>query len=68
MGILTIERGSNIQNIVILNTLGNQLLSVENNSNDYSKSEIDLTTFAKGIYFIQVEQNNQIMNYRIVLQ
>ena len=68
MGILTIERGSNIQNIVILNTLGNQLLSVENNSNDYSKSEIDLTTFAKGFYFIQVEQNNQIMNYRIVLQ
>ncbi len=68
MGILTIEGGSNIQNIIILNTLGNQLLSVENNSNDYSKSEIDLTTFAKGIYFIQVEQNNQIMNYRIVLQ
>ena len=67
-GILTIEGGSNIQNIIILNTLGNQLLSVENNSNDYSKSEIDLTTFAKGIYFIQVEQNNQIMNYRIVLQ
>jgi len=68
MGILTIEGGSNIQNIIILNTLGNQLLSVENNSNDYSKSEIDLTTFAKGFYFIQVEQNNQIMNYRIVLQ
>ena len=67
-GILTIEGGSNIQNIIILNTLGNQLLSVENNSNDYRKSEIDLTTFAKGIYFIQVEQNNQIMNYRIVLQ
>jgi len=67
-GILTIEGGSNIQNIIILNTLGNQLLSVENNSNDYSKSEIDLTTFAKGIYFIQIEQNNQIMNYRIVLQ
>ena len=67
-GILTIEGGSNIRNIIILNTLGNQLLSVENNSNDYSKSEIDLTTFAKGIYFIQVEQNNQIMNYRIVLQ
>ncbi len=68
MGILTIEGGSNIQNIIILNTLGNQLLSVENNSNDNSKSEIDLTTFAKGFYFIQVEQNNQIMNYRIVLQ
>ena len=68
MGTLTIEGGSNIQNIIILNTLGNQLLSVENNSNDYIKSEIDLTTFAKGIYFIQVEKNNQIMNYRIVLQ
>ena len=68
MGILTIEGGSNIRNIIILNTLGNQLLSVENNGNDYNKTDIDLTTFAKGIYFIQVEENNQIMNYRIVLQ
>ena len=65
---ITIESNISFESISILNTIGNQLLLVENNNNDKGPTELDLSTFAKGIYFIQIEQNNQIMNYRIVLQ
>ena len=67
-GIITIENNISFESISILNTIGNQLLLVEKNNNDKGLTELDLSTFAKGIYFIQIEQNNQIMNYRIVLQ
>jgi hypothetical protein len=67
-GMITIESNISFESISILNTIGNQLLLVENNNNDKGPTELDLSTFAKGIYFIQIEQNNQIMNYRIVLQ
>jgi len=67
-GFLTIEGTNAINNITVMTSIGNQLLKVENNNNEVSSTKLDLSTFAKGIYFIQIEQNNQIMNYRIVLQ
>ncbi|MDA0890275.1 MAG: T9SS type A sorting domain-containing protein, partial [Bacteroidetes bacterium] len=67
-GLLTIEGTNANHNITVMTFIGNQLLKVENNSNEGSSTKLDLSTFAKGIYFIQIEQNNQIMNYRIVLQ
>jgi len=67
-GMITIESNISFESISLLNRIGNQLLLVENNNNDKGPTELDLSTFAKGIYFIQIEQNNQIMNYRIVLQ
>ena len=47
---------------------GNELLKVEKNNDDINITELDLSTFAKGIYFIHIKQNNQIINYKIVLQ
>ena len=67
-GLLTIEGTNASYNITVMTFIGNQLLKVENNSNEGNSIKLDLSTFAKGIYFIQIEQNNQIMNYRIVLQ
>jgi hypothetical protein len=67
-GLLTIEGTNANHNITVMTFIGNQLLKVENNSKEGSSTKLDLSTFAKGIYFIQIEQNNQIMNYRIVLQ
>ena len=57
-----------IHPITIINLQGNELLKVENNNNPMSSTTLDLSTFAKGIYFLQLEKNNQIINYRIVLQ
>ncbi len=67
-GLLTIEANYPINNITVINSLGNQLLEVENIKEEGSSKIVDLSTFAKGIYFIEIEQNNQILNYRIVLQ
>ena len=67
-GLLTIEGTNAINSITVMTSIGNQLLKVENNNNQVSSTKLDLSTFAKGIYFIQIEQNNQIANYRIVLQ
>jgi hypothetical protein len=67
-GFITIESDKTIKSIVFRAHLGNQLLKVENNHNELSSIKIDLSTFAEGIYFIEIEQNNQIINYRIVLQ
>ena len=65
---LVIEETNAINNVTIMTSIGNQLLKVENNNKEMSSIKLDLTTFAKGIYFIQIEQNNQIMNCKIVLQ
>ena len=67
-GLLTIEGANASHNITVMTFIGNQLLKVENNSNNGGLTKLDLSTFARGIYFIQIEQKNQIMNYRIVLQ
>ena len=67
-GSLTINGINKISKISIIDGLGNQLLKVENNNNEPGARTLDLSSFAKGIYFIQIEQNEQIINYRIVLQ
>ena len=66
-GLLIIETKEIIKNISIINTLGNELILVDNN-NDLTRKKLDLASFAKGIYFIKIELSNQIINYRIVLQ
>jgi len=67
-GLVIIEAANTINNITIMTCIGNELLNVENNNNKASSTKLDLSTFEKGIYIIQIEQNNQIANYRIVLQ
>ena len=67
-GLLIIETEEIIKNISIINTLGNELILVENNNTSLNPTKLDLATFAKGIYFIRIELSSQIINYRIVLQ
>lgn len=67
-GVLIIEGYHNIRNIIVMDYIGNQLLEVENNHNKRSLNTLDLSNFTKGIYFIQIEQNNQIISYKIILQ
>ena len=67
-GSITISSKYEIQSIALHNTIGNQLLSVNNNISYQGKTKLDLSTFAKGVYFIKINIDNQIVNYRILLQ
>lgn len=66
-GNLTIESTEGLNSISVLNSQGNQLI-FNNNITFEKQISIDLSTFAKGIYFIQIEVNNQLINHRIILQ
>ena len=66
-GFLTVETSSAV-NLTFMTYIGNELLEVENNHNELNSTKLDLSTFAKGIYLMKIEQNNQIMNYKIILQ
>jgi hypothetical protein len=66
-GNLIIESSEQLTSISVINSLGNKLLFI-NNIAFKKQTNIDLSTFAKGIYFIQIELNNQIINQRIILQ
>ena len=67
-GVINIKALNDINNITILNYLGNQLLRVENKNNNQDIKRIDLSNFVKGIYFIQIEHNNQLSIFKITLQ
>lgn len=67
-GNLTIKSTEELTSISVLNSLGNQLIFIDNNIAFEKQTSIDLSTFAKGIYFIQIELNNQLINHRIILQ
>ena len=66
-GIITII-AEKIKNISIYNILGNQLSKVEKNNFNTNSRNIDLSNLARGIYTIQIEQNNKILNYQIILK
>ena len=57
-----------IKSIVLFNSIGNQLYSVNNNNSRTKEIMIDLSKFARGIYLIKMEIDNQIVNERIILQ
>ena len=67
-GNITIESKENINSISVFNTYGNQLYSVDNNLYTTKKINIDLSKFAKGVYFVKININNRIINERIILQ
>ena len=67
-GHLNIELDFIYESIKVISPLGKQLLEIQNNSNDNNISKLDLSNFDKGIYLLKIENNNQIMNYRILLQ
>ena len=57
-----------MKSISVYNSIGNQLLLVNNNENKISETQLDLSTFARGVYFIKININNQIINQKILLQ
>ena len=67
-GNITIESKENINSIILFNTYGNQLYSVDNNLNTTNKINVDLSKFAKGVYFVKLNINNRIINERIIVQ
>ena len=67
-GNITISSEYAIKSISVYNSIGNQLLSVNNNENTTTETKLDLSTFAKGVYCIKININNRIINQRIILQ
>ena len=66
---ITIETKEIVENnIKIYNTFG-EIVNIipSENFNDYSE-RVDLSSLSKGIYIIQLINNNTIINYRIILQ
>ena len=67
-GNITVISEYNIESIKLYNTIGNELYLVNNKENKITETKLDLSTFAKGVYFIKININNQIINQRIILQ
>ena len=64
-GKFTISYSTNINSIEVINTIGETIYhSVSNLQN---KVEIDLSRFAKGIYFVKLDNGEQIMTEKIIL-
>tara|TARA_B100001250_G_scaffold213982_1_gene183535 strand:+ start:9337 stop:15732 length:6396 start_codon:yes stop_codon:yes gene_type:complete len=67
-GLITIEGGNPNAKISIINSLGHQLITTPKSDEQESSRKLDLSDLANGIYLIQIEDDEQIFNYRIVLQ
>jgi hypothetical protein len=67
-GEININHVNAFETITMISALGNELLKLDGRLFSNDKIKIDLSDFNKGIYFLQIKQNNHIMNYRIVLQ
>ena len=67
-GKITVTSEYGIKTISIYNTIGNKLYSVNNKLNKITQTKLDLSNFEKGVYFIKININNQIINQRIILQ
>ena len=64
----TIESTKKLNNITVLNSAGKRVIILDNNSTFEEQTKIDLSPFTKGLYFIQIKLNNQLINHRIILQ
>ena len=67
-GEINIDYVNTFETLTIISTLGNELLKLDGKLFSDDKIKLDLSDFNTGIYFLQIKQNNHIMNYRIVLQ
>ena len=65
---ITVISEHGMKTIKLYNTIGNELYSVNNKGNMINETKIDLSTFAKGVYFIKININNHNVNQRIILQ
>jgi len=65
-GNLTISLTDNIKSIEIINLLGENIYCSLTNNNQ-TKTEIDLTSIPKGIYFVKVDNGEKVFIEKIVL-
>ena len=64
----TSEEVQNLK-VKVLNVIGEELISdnLEQFIGEYTK-QIDLSNNAKGIYFLEIETNNGVINKKLILQ
>ena len=68
-GKITIFNTEKPNTISVINSVGNRIILLDYNNSTFEKQTIiDLSSFAKGFYFIQIELNNQLINRRVILQ
>ena len=65
---LNIETNKQLNSISIMNSTGNRIIFLDNNSAFEKETKIDLSSFAKGLYFIEIKINHQLINHKIILQ
>ena len=56
----------NIDQIIVSNHLGERILIKEGDKQ--KRYDIDLSNLSKGIYYIEITINNEIINQKIILQ
>ena len=67
-GNITVTSEYGIKTVKLYNIMGNEIHLVNNETNKTTEKKLDLSGFHKGVYFIKININNQIINQRIILQ
>ena len=68
-GHITISNTEKIENdIDVINSLGKIITSIKKDEWNNNKTTINLSSYPKGIYIIQLINNNKIINHKIILQ
>ena len=67
-GELIVKCSDYYNKILIYNSIGNQVLSFYNEGLKKRETIIDLSSYSKGIYFIQIEVHNELIKQKIILQ
>ena len=64
--IVNIKSSQVIQNILVLNTIGQEVISIQtNNSTEY---KIDMSDLKTGVYFIQIKYESYIESQKIIVE
>jgi subtilisin family serine protease len=63
-----VELGSTLVNKVTLTDVQGQIIYSSTNTKDVQKLKIDLTQVSKGVYFLQLENNEDIKTYKVLKQ
>ena len=67
-GKLIVKCSDYYNKILIYNSIGNQVLSFYNEGLKNREAIIDLSSYSKGVYFIQIEVYNELIKQKIILQ
>ena len=65
---ISFEKGMNDVSFIIENVIGEIVYKSKSNQENGSLKTIDLSNFSKGVYFINVKNQNADLRYKIILQ